>query len=97
MKTIKELLEPITSRGLELTVCIDTFEFEKFCESNFNMNNSEWHSKIWRPYMCDYFMDGPYARFQRKSNPKNVFEEQLNAFLDTYPELGDRVKMIFTN
>ncbi len=97
MKTIKELLEPITSRGLGLIVCVDTYDFKKFCEEKFDMTSSEWHDKVWRPYMCDHFMDGAYKSFSRKENPKNIFEEQLNTFFDEYPEFGDRVSMIFTN
>jgi len=33
MKTVKELLEPVTSRGLDLMVLVDTWDFQRFYES----------------------------------------------------------------
>ena len=60
------------------------------------MDNNEFHRVIWRT-MCDDFMDGAYFHYTRFKEPSNVFESKLNDFLDAYPELGDEVKMIFTN
>jgi len=97
MNTIKELLKPVTSKGLSLIVLVDTSEFSSFCQREFDMTNNEWGKKIWRKYMCDDFMSGSYVWYDRFENPENEFEEMLNAFLDAYPELEDSVKMIFTN
>lgn len=96
MKTIKELLEPITSTGLKLTVCIDTYEFTKFYESQ-GSPDGEFHKVLWRPFMSNSFMSGPYVVYTREKNPKNLLDEWINKFLDVYPEFEDRVKMIFTN
>lgn len=96
MKTVKELLEPVTSRGLDLMVLVDTWDFQRFYESE-GSPEGDFHKKIWRPFMCDYFMEGPYVHFQRVENPRNIFDEWINKFLDAYPELGGEVRMIFTN
>jgi hypothetical protein len=97
MKTIKELLEPITSTGLKLVVCIDTVEFKKFYESH-GSPEGDFHKKIWRPFMADAFCSsGPWIHFSKEENPKNICDEWINKFLDAYPEFEGNVKMIFTN
>lgn len=96
MKTIKELLEPITSRGIKLIVCVDTSDFEEFYESQ-GSPDGDFHKKIWSPIMCNSFMDGPYSSFERQENPENILDEWVNKFFDAYPEFEDRVKFMFTN
>lgn len=96
MKTIKELLEPVTSRGIKLKVCVDTSEFHDFYKSQ-GSPDGEFHKKIWRPFMCDYFMDGSYTNFSITENPENLLDEWINKFLEHYPELGGSVNFIFTN
>jgi hypothetical protein len=97
MKTIKELLEPITSTGLSLMVCVDTWEFQKFYESH-GSPDGDFHDKIWRPFMSDIFCNGEaYVHFSKEENPKDLCAEWVNKFLDTYPEFEGGVKMIFTN
>ncbi len=96
MKTIKELLEPITSTGLNLVVCVDTWEFQKFYESH-GSPDGDFHDKIWRPFMSDIFCNGSYSSFSITENPDNLLDEWINKFLDTYPEFEGEVKMIFTN
>ncbi len=98
MKTIEELLKPITSTGLNLTICVNTCEFQKFCESNFNMTSEDWHKEVWDSEMCHYFLDDrTFVEFSFFENPENLFQEHMNVFFIAYPELGNKVKMIFTN
>ena len=96
MKTIKELIEPITSRGIKLIICVDTSDFQDFYESQ-GSPNGNFHNKIWSPLMCELFMDGPYSGFGRIENPTNLLEEWVNKFLDAYPEFEDEVNFMFTD
>ena len=96
MKTIKELIEPITLRGIKLIICVDTSDFESFYKSQ-GSPDGDFHKKIWRPFMCELFMDGPYCGFDRIENPGNLLEEWINKFLDEYPEFDDEINFMFTN
>lgn len=96
MKTVKELLEPITSKGLKLMVMVDTYEFQKFYQSQ-GSPDGDFHKVIWRPLMCEDFMGESYCHYSRYDNPEDLLQEWINKFLDAYPELGGSVRMIFTN
>ena len=96
MKTIKELLEPVTSRGIRLKVCVDTSEFHDFYKSQ-GSPDGEFNKKIWRPLMCERFMSDSYSSFSITENPDNLLDEWINKFLEHYPELGGSVNFIFTN
>jgi hypothetical protein len=76
---------------------LDTTFFQGWGMANYNMSKEDWHTIIWRKSFCNFFMEGPYAQFERIENPKEDWENHLNAFFDAYPELEDSVKMIFTN
>jgi len=75
---------------------VDTHELCKYAEDKYGMDNNKWHSKVWRPFMVDYIMDGP-CTFSKVENPDNLLEEQINDFLEDNPELGGKVTFIFTN
>lgn len=95
MKTIKELLEPITSTGLNVRVSIANYDFMKYTFKH-GYDNGTFHSKIWRPYMCDYFMgNGPFVMFEKTESPENPMEEMINAFLDDYPEFEGQIRIYF--
>jgi hypothetical protein len=42
-------------------------------------------------------ISGPWCQFGRLSEVENVFDELMNEFFDTYPELNDSIKLAFTN
>lgn len=96
MKTIKELLEPVSKRGIKLTIFLDTWEFQKFYVAH-GSPDGDFHKKIWRPLMYNYFCDGSYSSFSITENPENLLDEWINKFLNAYPEFEGSVKMIFTN
>lgn len=63
-------------------------------------DSNSFHKIIWRPYMCDSFMDsGPYAWFERvqEEDIENEFDVLMNEFFDTYPEFTNGIKLIFNN
>lgn len=98
MKTVDELLTPITNSGLKLTVSIDTSEFRVYCMSKYGMTNNEWHKKVWRPFMCDDFMNvGPFVWYEKEDKPTNILQEMINDFLDDYPELGGNIRIYFNS
>ena len=77
---------------------IDTTDFSNWAQREYNMTNDEWHKKIWRPYMCNYFMDSySSVGFSKKENPANIFEEHMNEFIAQNPQLGDVIWIEFTN
>lgn len=76
---------------------VDTSDFADWAQKKYGMNNSEWHDKIWRPLMVQYFEDGPYTTFSKSKEPENIFEEHINDFLDEFPEFEGKVSLIFTN
>jgi len=97
MKTIKELLEPIESKGIKLIICVDTWDFQQFYKSQ-GSQDGDFHKVIWRPFMCKHFMESSnYVGFSREANPKNLLDEWVNKFLDAYPEFEDSVKFMFTD
>ena len=86
---------------LKTLTLVDTSDFMKWAMAKYGMSNSEWHKKIWRGKngLCDYILNvgGPYVTFPRIKNPETLLEEHVNAFLDDFPELNDKVSFIFTN
>lgn len=77
---------------------IDTTDFADWSMKTYNMSNSKWHDKVWRPYMCDYFLNGSGSvGFSLKENPENIFEEHMNDFIMEHPELGETIWIEFTN
>jgi len=79
---------------------IDTYEFMTWAMKKYDMTNSEWHDKIWHGEsdMCEHILNGgPYITYERIENPETLLEEHVNAFLDDFPELNDKVSFIFTN
>ena len=78
---------------------IDTTVFMEWAMLKYGMTNSEWHRKIWRPYMCDYFMESRGSvGFGRVEKPENEFQVQMNDFVEEMrEELGETVWMEFTN
>lgn len=81
-----------------MKLVIDTSDFEKWAQGKYNMTSNEWHQKIWRPFMCDYFMSGSGSvGFSKKETPENIFEEQMNDFIIDNPQLGETIWIEFTN
>lgn len=75
----------------------DTTEFSDWSQSKYNMTNNEWHKQIWRPFMCDYFVNSNSSiMFSKKENPENIFEEHMNNFLKEFIK-DDFVWLEFTN
>ena len=76
---------------------IDTHDFSLWAHEKYNMTNNDWNKIVWRPYMMDYFMNGySIVGFTKFENPKNIFEEHMNEFIDEHSELGETVWMEFT-
>jgi len=87
--------ENIPSMVLYDTDVINTF----YQEMGYGDNN-HFHKVIWRPYMCNYFMEsGPYVWFERvlEEDVENEFFALMNEFFDAYPEFNDGIKLIFNN
>lgn len=77
---------------------IDTTDFSDWSMGKYGMSNGEWHKRVWRPFMCDYFLESSGSvGFSKSETPENIFEEHLNDFIDEHPELGDTIWMEFTN
>ncbi len=77
---------------------IDTSDFSDWSMKKYGMTNNEWHKRIWRPFMCDYFTHGlSSVGFSKISNPENVFEEHMNDFIDENPQLGEIIWIEFSN
>ena len=77
---------------------LDTTEFSHWAMKKYNMSNDEWHEKIWRTFMCDYFLNGMSSiRFSKFEPPVNIFEEHMNEFISENPQLGDTIWIEFTN
>lgn len=83
---------------------VDTHDFMRWAMNKYGMTNEEWHDKIWHgdgedyKGLCDHILDsGSYVTFNRAENPDNLFEEHINAFLDDFPELNNKVSFVFTN
>lgn len=72
---------------------IDECEFTHFIYENYPEDVAEEVDKIFG----DSFGMSSMNTFYRVENPEDKFDECLNAFLDSRPELGDKVQMIFTN
>jgi hypothetical protein len=72
---------------------IDECEFTHFIYENYPEDVAEEVDKIFG----DAFGTSAMNTFHRVENPEEKFDECLNAFLDSRPELGDKVHMIFTN
>jgi len=78
-------------------VIYDTEVINKFYQEMGYGSNNKFHDKIWRPYMCDYFMNGPYVWFIKNDLSDTIFDDLMREFFETYPELNDEIKVIFTN
>ena len=77
---------------------LDTTEFSNWAMKKYNISNGEWHEKIWRPFMCDYFMDSNSSvGFSKFENPENTFEEHMNEFIAENSQFGNTIWMEFTN
>jgi hypothetical protein len=84
--------------NLESNTVYDTEVINKFYQQMGYGDGNHFHKVIWRPFMCDFFMiSGPWCQFGRLSEVENVFDELMNEFFDTYPELNDSIKLAFTN
>lgn len=87
----------LKNKGISPHVIIDTTDFQDYCRQH-GYDNASFHSKIWRPYMCDSFCGGgAYVHFSKHENIENEFHKLLNLFFDDYPEFNNEVKMMFTN
>jgi hypothetical protein len=75
-----------------MKIVYDTSEFMDWSMAKYGMTNGNWHKLIWRPYMCDYFMNGHSSvGFSKFEKPDNIFEEQMNDFID---EIKDSIVWI---
>ena len=74
----------------------DTYELCQYAQEKYGMTNNEWHKKVWSPYMCNDAVEG-YLHYTKTENPENILQEQINDFLDDYPELNGEVTFEFTD
>lgn len=85
---------------LKTLTLVDTYDFMQWAMKKYDMTNNEWHKKIWHGEsdMCEQILNGgSYITYERIKNPETLLEEHVNAFLDDFPELNDKVSFIFTN
>jgi hypothetical protein len=81
-----------------MKIVIDTTEFSHWAMKKYGLSNSDWHKIIWRPFMCDYFMDGNGSvGFSHMDEPTNIFEEHMNEFIKENSQLGTTIWIEFTN
>ena len=75
---------------------LDTTEFSDWGMKKYNLSNKEWHEKIWRPFMCDYFMEESLVGFSKfDGKTLNLFEIHMNEFIKENPQLGDPIWFVF--
>ena len=69
-----------------MKIVIDTTDFAKWSMRKYDLSNNDWYKIIWRPFMCDYFMNGNCSvGFSKVINPENLFEIHMNEFIEENP------------
>jgi hypothetical protein len=74
-----------------MKIVIDIEDFCDWSMKKYGLSSNDWHRLIFRPFMFDYFINAHASvGFSITENPRNLFEEHMNEFINENPQLLTR-------